>query len=476
MGNKSFYVSDSERIRGSGSAVGLESVDPSPRKERMRHITTVPRLWWPVRSEVHIHPWVQCPQVMPSIGLKRDVAKLCAITANLNDLEPRSYFNAAISGSGTALDPWAVSHLPKNAAIVATSLKCPTNYTDNMISCLKMSQLNDILEVQMKLDKVMFRPTIDKEAEFPFLPYPPQTLYSSGYQKNVSYIAGVMQKEAFAEVSSEFPTAVKTQHLDKIIHHLLQPYLQDTSYFPLIVKAAKYHYLRGVHVPTFESIQPQMVQMMSDFLYNSPLQTTLKCHSKKSSSTFMYILNYKDEDSDLEDILSSEQEPKILDDLHTGDASYVFNITFFNESIIHNSKANHVKKLLCNIWGNFIKERSPSVPNWKKFTEKHKNYVEISTTIGAKINYRKNDMELWTLLVPDLQNIQNISISIEEENQEFYGDTDTLSWGAAGLAIMLGVLCIALVGVVVITRRKFTQASLIPITSHKEEVQYSSIE
>ncbi|CAL1287467.1 unnamed protein product [Larinioides sclopetarius] len=387
-----------------------------------------------------------------------------------------SYFNAAISGSGTALDPWAVSHVPKNAAIVATSLRCPTNYTDNMISCLKMSQLNDILELQMKLDKVMFRPTIDKEAEFPFLPYPPQTLYSSGYQKNVSYISGVMQKEAFAEVASELPTAVKTQHLDKIIHHLLQPYLQDTSYFPLIVKAVKYHYLRGVHVPTFESIQPQMVQMMSDFLYNSPLQTTLKWHSKKSAMTFLYVLNYKHEDSDLEDLLSSEYEPKILDDLHTGDASYVFNITFFNESIIHNPKANHIKKLLCNIWGNFIKERSPSVPNWKKFTEKHKNYVEISTTIEAKINFRRNDMEFWTLLVPDLQNIQNISISEEEENQEFYKDTDTLSWGAAGLAIMLGVLCAALVGVVIITRRKFTQASLIPITSHKEEIQYSSIE
>ncbi|GBM98192.1 hypothetical protein AVEN_242446-1 [Araneus ventricosus] len=39
MGNKSIYVLDSERIRGSGSAAGLGSVDPSQRKERIRHIT-----------------------------------------------------------------------------------------------------------------------------------------------------------------------------------------------------------------------------------------------------------------------------------------------------------------------------------------------------------------------------------------------------------------------------------------------------
>ncbi|GBN68592.1 hypothetical protein AVEN_218229-1 [Araneus ventricosus] len=51
---------------------------------------SVPRLRWPVRSQVHRHPWVQCPQIMPPIGLKRDVAKLCAITAKLSDLEPRS--------------------------------------------------------------------------------------------------------------------------------------------------------------------------------------------------------------------------------------------------------------------------------------------------------------------------------------------------------------------------------------------------
>ncbi|GIY62159.1 venom carboxylesterase-6 [Caerostris extrusa] len=178
-----------------------------------------------------------------------------------------SYFSAAISGSGTALDPWAMSHTPGNAVIVANSLECPTNFSDNMTSCLKTKQLNDILEVQMKLSKVMFLPTTDKAAGSPFLPFPPQILYANGFQKNVSYLAGVTQEEAVAEVASEFATAVKTQHLDKIIHHLLKPYLHGISNFHLVIKAAKYHYLGGVPVPTFESVKPQMVEMMSDFLY-----------------------------------------------------------------------------------------------------------------------------------------------------------------------------------------------------------------
>ncbi|GFT66653.1 venom carboxylesterase-6 [Nephila pilipes] len=384
------------------------------------------------------------------------------------------YFTAAISSSGTALDPWAMSHTPENVFIVANHLQCPTNSSDNMINCLKMSKINDILDVQMKLNKGMFRPTIDQEAEHPFLPFIPQLLYAKGYQKNVSYIAGVAQEEALSEVSNEFPAAVETQHLDKIIQHLLDPYLQDMSAFPLIVKAAKYHYLRGVPVPTFESIKPQMIEMMSDFLYNSPLQTTLKWHSMKTHDTFMYVLNYKDEDSDRTHILSSEDKHKYLDEHHTGDASFVFNITFEEGSNIRHSQANHVKKVLCEIWGNFIKLRSPSISNWKNYGEKEKYYAEISTTIIAKTNYRKNDMELWTLLIPDLQKIQNSSI--EDSVQELLDeDINILSWGAAGLAVLLGVLCIALVGVVVVMRRKLTQVSIIPVTSRKEEIQYSSI-
>ncbi|GFQ98323.1 neuroligin-4, Y-linked [Trichonephila clavata] len=385
-----------------------------------------------------------------------------------------NYFTAAISSSGTALDPWAMSHVPKNAGIVADHLQCPTHSSDNTINCFKMSKINDILDVQMKLNKVMFRPTIDQEAEYPFLPFAPQILYAKGYQKNVSYIAGVTQEEALAEVSNKFPEAVETQHLDKIIQHLLDPYLQEVPTFPLIIKAAKYHYLRGVPVPTFESIKPEMVEMMSDFLYNSPLQTSLKLHSMKTPNTFMYVLNYKDEDSDLNHILSFEDRNKYLDEFHLGDASYVFNMTFFNGNKLYHSHSNHIKKILCKIWGNFIKLREPSVSNWKKYNEKEKYYAEISTTIKTKTNYRKNDMELWTLLIPDLQKTQNVSI--EDLEQELLDeDINFLSWGAAGLAVLLGVLCIALVGVVIVTRRKFTQVSIIPVTSRKEEIQYSSI-
>nr|GBN54113.1 hypothetical protein AVEN_272974-1 [Araneus ventricosus] len=52
-----------------------------------RHTTSFPslpksfsvsRLPWPSAPKVHRHPWVQCPQVMPSIGLERDVAKRSA--------------------------------------------------------------------------------------------------------------------------------------------------------------------------------------------------------------------------------------------------------------------------------------------------------------------------------------------------------------------------------------------------------------
>ncbi|GFX84831.1 COesterase domain-containing protein [Trichonephila clavipes] len=171
---------------------------------------------------------------------------------------------------------------------------------------------------------------------------------------------------------------------------------------------------------------------------------------------------------------ASTKTMQVRNEFHIGDASYVFNMTFLNGSTFHHSHSNHIKKMLCKIWGNFIKLRSPSVSNWKKYNEKEKYYAEISTTLKTKTNYRKNDMELWTLLIPDLQKTQNVSI--EDLEQELLDeDVNFLSWGAAGLAVLLGVLCIALVGVVIVTRRKFTQVSIIPVTSRKEEIQYSSI-
>ncbi|GBM71381.1 hypothetical protein AVEN_248583-1 [Araneus ventricosus] len=67
-----------------------------------------------VTSEGNRHSWVQCSQVVPSTGLKRDVSKVCAITAMLSDLGPRSitspYCNTTNTNQSNGWDTGQLIH------------------------------------------------------------------------------------------------------------------------------------------------------------------------------------------------------------------------------------------------------------------------------------------------------------------------------------------------------------------------------
>ncbi|XP_035207819.1 esterase SG1-like, partial [Stegodyphus dumicola] len=113
-----------------------------------------------------------------------------------------NYFSAAISSSGTALDPWVMTNEPSPSAIeVAKGLKCLSNSSNDLVTCLKHHHLEDILQVQEKLKHVTFLPVKDETAEVPFIPADPRILYEKGYQKNVSYLAGVTENRAALQVS-----------------------------------------------------------------------------------------------------------------------------------------------------------------------------------------------------------------------------------------------------------------------------------
>ncbi|KAG8178438.1 hypothetical protein JTE90_016110 [Oedothorax gibbosus] len=312
----------------------------------------------------------------------------------------------------------------------------------------------------------------DSGVDDPFLSSSPQKLYEEGRQKNVSYLIGISKDEAFVEVETEFPTAVKTQHLDMIIQHFLKPYLLNSPNLQHTVTAVKYHYLRGVPVPAFESIIPQMIRMLSDYLYNTPAQISLKLHGQKASNTFMYVFSDKNRAKSPNYYTSFEYTKNHLGRIHLGDAPYVFKTSFLEDLKV----SNHRTKSLCSIWGEFIKKNALSIYNWKKFNKEEMNYMDISETVTSQVDYRKKDIELWTVLIPELQNIvENLSTVAP---QRVFLEPNSAAWGAAGLSVLLGVLCVALIGVVVVTRKELTQSSIIPINSntYKDQVKYNNIE
>ncbi|XP_035208211.1 neuroligin-1-like isoform X2 [Stegodyphus dumicola] len=245
-----------------------------------------------------------------------------------------------------------------------------------------------------------------------------------------------------------------------MVQHFLRPYLQYKSNFEAIAKAVKYHYLKGAVIPSFASIEPVLANMMSDFLYVTPLYETLKSHSRITPNTFMYV--FKDEDEGMN---------------HIEDESYLFNKTFKNSGRYQNSsKDQNVIQNLCKIWGNFIKLKFlPLELKWKQFGNHNQmNYAEISKTVVPKTGYRRNEIEFWILLLPDLDDIQNLHAEIPQEDTSAEKITSR-AWSAVGLVMLFGVLCVSLVGVVVITRSRIAQSSILPISSRKDDIKYSSI-
>ena len=57
-------------------------------------------------------------------------------------------FHKAITMSGTSLNHWAFVKNPvEQAQIYANKLRCPTNSTQEMVSCLKQTDTRDIAEL-----------------------------------------------------------------------------------------------------------------------------------------------------------------------------------------------------------------------------------------------------------------------------------------------------------------------------------------
>lgn len=52
--------------------------------------------------------------------------------------------------------------------------------------------------------------------------------------------------------------------------------------------------------------------MLSDYLYNTPLHIALKLHARKTSNTFMYVFNDKDDDDEFKYYTGFESTKKHL--------------------------------------------------------------------------------------------------------------------------------------------------------------------
>ena len=115
----------------------------------------------------------------------------------------------------------------------------------------------------------------------------------------------------------------------------------------------------------------------------------------------------------------------------------------------------------------FYYYRKPDIhERWKPIKNlDESDFAEISDVIKPKTKYRNDDTEFWNSIVPEL----NVAENATKEETSSAPESEFLSidsWGAAGLVVLCGVLCIALIGVVFITKKSTLTMSIVP--SHKD--------
>lgn len=154
----------------------------------------------------------------------------------------------------------------------------------------------------------------------------------------------------------------------------------------------------------------------------------------------------------------------------TNSESFIFQPLKTN--ILEGPKESRSVYFSCLVWRKitvFLISRYPEfLGRWKPLKEGYElPYAEVSDITLPMTNFRSEDNEFWIAIVSELNFAQNATGEATTSQQEMeYFNID--SWGAAGLAVLCGVLCIALIGVVFITKRKTLTMSILPVSSSKD--------
>ncbi|KRT82413.1 esterase, partial [Oryctes borbonicus] len=208
-----------------------------------------------------------------------------------------SPLSKGFSESGTALDPWAMQqNALQKAEQLATFVGCPTEYSRELVACLKSRSGNEITQQISKFSPALgttiapFAPVVEKDYDGAFLTKHP---YASLLEKTVTdvpWIVAVAEQEGyifalnFADTFAEF-----LADFGKIAPHLLHynsTIAEDEK--PYVSSQIEDHYFQNS--AGFEDLE----QLIGDRLFFIGADTSAKLQAKGNKSpVYFYILGYK---------------------------------------------------------------------------------------------------------------------------------------------------------------------------------------
>ncbi|NP_955901.2 carboxyl ester lipase, tandem duplicate 1 precursor [Danio rerio] len=337
-----------------------------------------------------------------------------AASVNFQIITPKNkgMIRRAISQSGVALCPWAISRNPRQfAEEIATKVGCPID--SGMADCLKRADPKAVtLAGKLKLTSspdapivhnLYLSPVIDGD----FIPDEPETLF--GNAADIDYIAGVNDMDAHIFATIDIPSinnALTTTPVEEV-QALATALSRDRGQDAGIATFQEYTVNWG-DKPNKEKVKQTVVELETDYMFLVPTQAALYLHTDnaKSARTFSYLFT---ESSRIPVF------PLWMGADHADELQYVFGKPFATP-LGYFPRHRDVSKYMIAYWSNFAQTGDPNkgeskVPvTWPEFSNPGHQYLDINNKMNknnVKQMLRTRLVYYWTTVFASYPTVRN---------------------------------------------------------------------
>ncbi|XP_074546577.1 bile salt-activated lipase-like [Halichoeres trimaculatus] len=317
----------------------------------------------------------------------------------------------AISQSGVAFCPWALSRNPHKIAVqVAEKVGCPTDH--RMVACLKSTDAENLTIAALPLElaspdhpnmmSMLYTPVVDGD----FLPDQPANLFHNA--ADIDYLVGVNDFDGHIFTVRDMSLGDKNKETPvENVRRLLAAYVKASGLSGSEIAFAEYTSTWGPS-PSQDTIKKTAVDISTDSGFLVPAQKSLSLHADnaRSGRTFSYLLTEPN-------LLGGPDKPfhEWLGADHTDDLQYVFGKPFVTPKA-YGDRHRDLSTFMIAYWTNFARTGNPNYGNlkvpvfWPEFTSSGKQFMEINAkmnegSVGQEMRLRF--VRLWTSILPSLQ-------------------------------------------------------------------------
>lgn len=323
----------------------------------------------------------------------------------------RGLFHKAISQSGTALCPWTLQIEARQKAFrLGEFLGCPTNDTDEMITCLKLRPAEAIVRsvqpafmVYDHTPHAPFTPVVETvDSSDPFLTKHPYAIIEEGGVADVPWITSIVTKEGI------FPGGIYLSHSDflKTINSKwaeFAPHMYEyNNTIPLELREEvsikiKEKYLEG---DLSEENIGKFLDSLSDRHFKICMEKTVKSQSfKKKEPTYVYEFGYSGKTSLGNKFWDPKENYGVC---HGDDTGYSLDTTYMDPTTTEEDRK--MIEFMTKLIASFVISGNPDVGSveWEpvKIENDEINYLKIMSPDDVKMDKTKHfgETEFWDSL------------------------------------------------------------------------------